>query len=53
MIAGFSDTFQYEPGMAEGDLVMVHGRCTGWAQSRWSPSTSSELPMGELSSTGT
>jgi predicted SnoaL-like aldol condensation-catalyzing enzyme len=32
MIAGFSDTFQYEPGMAvaEGDLVMVHGRYTGW-----------------------
>lgn len=26
------DTFQYEPGMAvaEGDLVMVHGRYTGW-----------------------
>jgi hypothetical protein len=32
MIAGFSDNFQYEPGMAvaEGDLVMVHGRYTGW-----------------------
>jgi predicted SnoaL-like aldol condensation-catalyzing enzyme len=25
-------TFKYEPGMAvaEGDLVMVHGRYTGW-----------------------
>jgi predicted SnoaL-like aldol condensation-catalyzing enzyme len=32
MIAGFPDNFQYEPGMAvaEGDLVMVHGRYTGW-----------------------
>src|SRR5260221_849658 len=31
MIAGFSDTFQYEPGMAgaEVDLVMVHARFTG------------------------
>src|SRR5258708_40322185 len=32
MIAGFSDTFQYEPGMAVGgrDPVMGHGRDTGW-----------------------
>jgi predicted SnoaL-like aldol condensation-catalyzing enzyme len=32
MIAGFPDNFKYEPGMvvAEGDLVMVHGRYTGW-----------------------
>jgi hypothetical protein len=32
MIAGFPDNFQYVPGMAvaEGDLVMVHGRYTGW-----------------------
>ena len=54
-IAGLSKDFSYEPGMAvaEGDLVMVHGRYTGWAQSRWSPSTSSELPMGESSSSGT
>src|ERR1700730_78677 len=34
MIAGFPDNFKYEPGMAvaEGDLVMVHGRYTGWGQ---------------------
>jgi predicted SnoaL-like aldol condensation-catalyzing enzyme len=27
-------TFRYEPGMiaAEGDLVMIHGRYTGWAE---------------------
>ena len=32
MITGFPGNFKYEPGMAvaEGDLVMVHGRYTGW-----------------------
>ena len=32
MIAGFPANFQYEPGMAvaDGDLVMVQGRYTGW-----------------------
>ncbi|MBA1145114.1 nuclear transport factor 2 family protein [Mesorhizobium neociceri] len=32
LIAGLSKDFSYEPGMvvAEGDLVMVHGRYVGW-----------------------
>jgi predicted SnoaL-like aldol condensation-catalyzing enzyme len=32
LIAGLSKDFSYEPGMvvAEGDLVMVHGRYAGW-----------------------
>ena len=32
LIASFPANFKYEPGMAvaEGDLVMVHGRYTGW-----------------------
>jgi|SRR5277367_1903551 len=33
LIARLSSGFSYEPGMvvAEGDLVMVHGRYVGWA----------------------
>lgn len=33
LISSLPATFRYEPGMAvaEGDLVMVHGRYTGWA----------------------
>lgn len=33
LIAGLAQAFKYEPGMivAEGDLVMIHGRYTGWA----------------------
>jgi predicted SnoaL-like aldol condensation-catalyzing enzyme len=32
LIAGLPANFEYEPGMAvaEGDLVMAHGRYTGW-----------------------
>lgn len=32
LIAGLAPEFRYEPGMivAEGDLVMIHGRYTGW-----------------------
>jgi predicted SnoaL-like aldol condensation-catalyzing enzyme len=32
LIAGLAKDFSYEPGMAvaEGDLVMVHGRYVGW-----------------------
>jgi predicted SnoaL-like aldol condensation-catalyzing enzyme len=32
LIAGLSKDFSYEPGMAvaEGELVMVHGRYVGW-----------------------
>src|SRR5271170_3813438 len=32
LIKRFSADFKYEPGMivAEGDLVMIHGRYTGW-----------------------
>jgi predicted SnoaL-like aldol condensation-catalyzing enzyme len=32
LIAGLKKDFSYEPGMtvAEGDLVMVHGRYVGW-----------------------
>jgi predicted SnoaL-like aldol condensation-catalyzing enzyme len=32
LIASLSEDFTYEPGMAvaEGDLVMVHGRYVGW-----------------------
>ena len=32
LIAGLSKAFSYEPGMvvAEGNLVMVHGRYVGW-----------------------
>jgi predicted SnoaL-like aldol condensation-catalyzing enzyme len=32
LIAGLTLGFRYEPGMivAEGDLVMIHGRYTGW-----------------------
>lgn len=32
LIANLGDAFAYEPGMvvAEGDLVMVHGRYVGW-----------------------
>jgi predicted SnoaL-like aldol condensation-catalyzing enzyme len=32
LIAGLGKDFSYEPGMAvaEGDLVMVHGRYVGW-----------------------
>jgi predicted SnoaL-like aldol condensation-catalyzing enzyme len=32
LIAGLAQGFTYEPGMvmAEGDLVMIHGRYTGW-----------------------
>lgn len=32
LIAGLKPEFRYEPGMAvaSGDLVMVHGRYTGW-----------------------
>jgi predicted SnoaL-like aldol condensation-catalyzing enzyme len=32
LIAGLPANFKYEPGMAvaEGDLVMAHGRYTGW-----------------------
>jgi predicted SnoaL-like aldol condensation-catalyzing enzyme len=32
LIAGLSKEFSYEPGMvvAEGNLVMVHGRYVGW-----------------------
>ena len=32
LIAALAPAFQYEPGMivAEGDLVMIHGRYTGW-----------------------
>jgi predicted SnoaL-like aldol condensation-catalyzing enzyme len=33
LIAGLGKDFSYEPGMAvaDGDLVMVHGRYVGWA----------------------
>ena len=33
LIASLSSEFSYEPGMAvaDGDLVMVHGRYVGWA----------------------
>jgi len=32
LIKGLSADFKYEPGMivADGDLVMIHGRYTGW-----------------------
>jgi predicted SnoaL-like aldol condensation-catalyzing enzyme len=32
LIAGLAKDFRYEPGMivAQGDLVMIHGRYTGW-----------------------
>jgi predicted SnoaL-like aldol condensation-catalyzing enzyme len=32
LIASLGESFSYEPGMvvAEGDLVMVHGRYVGW-----------------------
>lgn len=32
LIAGLAKDFKYEPGMivAQGDLVMIHGRYTGW-----------------------
>ncbi len=32
LIAALAPAFKYEPGMivAEGDLVMIHGRYTGW-----------------------
>ena len=32
LIAGLAREFKYEPGMivADGDLVMIHGRYTGW-----------------------
>ena len=32
IIGGLGADFKYEPGMivAEGDLVMIHGRYTGW-----------------------
>ena len=45
----------YEPGMAvaDGDLVMVHGRYTGGAPSRWSRSISSASRMAKWSNTGT
>ena len=34
LIANLGKDFSYEPGMvvAEGDLVMVHGRYVGWAE---------------------
>ena len=34
MLTALPAAFKYEPGMivAEGDLVMVHGRYTGWAE---------------------
>ena len=34
MLKALRPTFRYEPGMiaAEGDLVMIHGRYTGWAE---------------------
>jgi predicted SnoaL-like aldol condensation-catalyzing enzyme len=43
LIEGLGKEFSYEPGMAvaDGDLVMVHGRYVGWARSQWLPSTSS------------
>ena len=55
MIAGFPDTFQYEPGMAvaEGDLVMAHGRYTGWGPKPMVAVDIFRIAMGELSSTGT
>jgi predicted SnoaL-like aldol condensation-catalyzing enzyme len=33
LIAGLGADFKYEPGMmsASGDIVMIHGRYTGWA----------------------
>ena len=33
LIAALGKDFRYEPGMivSEGDLVMIHGRYTGWA----------------------
>ena len=33
LMANLAKDFKYEPGLvaAEGDLVMVHGRYTGWA----------------------
>jgi predicted SnoaL-like aldol condensation-catalyzing enzyme len=33
LLGGLGKDFSYEPGMAvaEGDLVMVHGRYVGWA----------------------
>ena len=33
IVANLPENFRYEPGMvvAEGDLVMIHGRYTGWA----------------------
>jgi predicted SnoaL-like aldol condensation-catalyzing enzyme len=37
LISHLAPGFRYEPGMivAEGDLVMIHGRYTGWARSQW------------------
>jgi predicted SnoaL-like aldol condensation-catalyzing enzyme len=34
MVKALSPAFKYEPGMivADGDLVMIHGRYTGWAE---------------------
>lgn len=34
LIASLKPEFSYEPGMAvaDGDLVMAHGRYTGWAE---------------------
>jgi predicted SnoaL-like aldol condensation-catalyzing enzyme len=34
LIAGLGKEFSYEPGMAvaDGDLVMVHGRYVGWGE---------------------
>ena len=45
----------YEPGMAvaDGDLVMVHGRYTGWGPSRWWRWTYSASTMARWSNTGT
>jgi predicted SnoaL-like aldol condensation-catalyzing enzyme len=55
VMANLAKDFKYEPGFvaAEGDLVMVHGRYTGWGRSRWSRWTSFELPTARWPSIGT
>jgi predicted SnoaL-like aldol condensation-catalyzing enzyme len=55
LIASLAKDFSYEPGMAvaEGDLVMVHGRYVGWGPKPMIASTSSAWRTERSPSTGT
>ena len=56
LIKSMPPTLRYEPGMivADGDLVIVHGRFSGFGRPRTgSRRTSSESRMASLSNTGT